>query len=230
VIELEVVIPCFNESGNLPRLLKEIEDVRCSKSVAFVLVNNGSSDETASILAQANQRHLRVVNLESNQGYGGGILAGLSTCTAPLVGWMHADLQTSPRVIEDLDLKNTSQCLVKGRREGRDVVDRVFTAGMSLLETVIFCQRMSDINGQPTVFPRVWFESLKSPPRDFSLDLFVYLHALRTGIQIVRVPVIFGSRFAGVSSWNTGMRSRLKFIIRTLQYSFELMRRDRENL
>jgi len=228
--ELELVIPCFNEAASLPALLEEIESLRGLIPVVFVLVDNGSSDETLSILNQTRRDNLRLIRLDANRGYGGGIVAGLSTCTAPMVGWMHADLQIRPSVLLQLNIDNASWCLTKGMRRGRKLDDRLFTAGMSLTETVLFKRKLSDINGQPTIFPRVWFEGLNSPPHDFSLDLFVYLRARQEGLPVVRLPVQFGKRFAGVSSWNTGIKSRLRFIKRTLRYSFELRRRDHENL
>lgn len=228
--ELELVIPCFNEAANLPTLLKEIENLRGLIPVVFVLVDNGSSDETLSILTQTRRSNIRSVRLDANIGYGGGIIAGLSTCTASMVGWMHADLQIRPSVLLQLNFDNASWCLTKGMRHGRKLDDRFLTAGMSLTETILFRQKLVDINGQPTIFPRVWFESLNSPPNDFSLDLFVYLRARQAGLPVVRIPVQFGKRFAGVSSWKTGTKSRLRFIKQTLRYSFELRRRDRENL
>jgi len=228
--ELELVIPCFNEAANLPTLLDDIQSIGDSIPVVFVLVDNGSSDETLSILTQTARSNIRCLRIDANRGYGGGILAGLSTCTAPMVGWMHADLQIRPSVLSQFDVHNASWCLIKGMRRGRKLDDRLFTAGMSLTETVLFKRKLSDINGQPTILPRVWFEGLSNPPHDFSLDLFVYLRARQTGLPVVRFPVQFGRRFAGVSSWNTGIKSRVRFIKRTLQYSLELRRRDHENL
>ena len=228
--DLEVVIPCFNEASNIPNLVRELSTVSQQIPVSFVLVDNGSTDATREILGSVQLDGIRVLHLEVNHGYGGGILAGLRTCSAVTVGWMHADLQTPPGVLTGAPSRATSGEFLKGRRHGRGVVDQFFTAGMSVIESVIFGRVLWDINAQPTLFPREWFETLASPPTDFSLDLYVYLQAKRSRLDVTRFWVPFGKRFAGTSSWNTGMRSRMKFIRRTLRYSVELRRTLGEDL
>ena len=61
---------------------------------------------------------------------------------------------------------------------------------------------------------------------DFSLDLYAVYMAKRKGIKVIRFPVLFPDRLNGESKWNTdGMRSKIKFINRTLSFSFELKKR-----
>ena len=228
--DIEIVIPCFNEASNIPNLVRELHAVSQQMPVTFVLVDNGSTDATRQILGSVQSDGIRVLHLDANRGYGGGILAGLRTCSAVTVGWMHADLQTPPGVLTDAPARATSSEFIKGRRHGRGMVDQIFTAGMSVFESVIFGRALWDINAQPTLFPREWFETLASPPTDFSLDLYVYLQAKHSRLEVTRFRVPFGKRFAGTSSWNTGMRSRMKFIRRTLRYSVELRRTLGEDL
>ena len=92
-----IVIPCFNEAGNLLNLIQDCDFVTQEGTIEFVLVNNGSTDDSEEFLAQVGNPKIRIVNLKQNVGYGGGIVAGLKTLETDLCGWMHADRQTDLR-------------------------------------------------------------------------------------------------------------------------------------
>ena len=166
--------------------------------------------------------------LKDNEGYGGGILAGLSMAEGDILGWTHADLQTNPTdVLKGLALFEEfgSQGFVKGRRYGRPFSEVFFTVAMSVFETLILLKPMLDINAQPTMFSRKFFDSWISPPTDFSIDLYAYFEALRQKQKVYRFPVKFSARFHGVSSWNTNWSEKRKFISRTVEFSFKLRRK-----
>ena len=222
--QIEIVIPCFNEARNLPGLIQLLKELVENSELSFVLVDNGSTDGSAEILSKVINPKICVVTLEINQGYGGGILAGLRQCNRQFVGWMHSDLQTSPIVLLGKQFHATPNALIKGQRTGRRFSERLFTIGMAVIESIIFRQRLWDINGQPSIFPRKWFEKLENPPKDFSLDLFLYVQARRSGLNIIRPRVEFGKRFAGSSTWNTGIKSQIHFVKRTIRYSVSLWR------
>ena len=113
---------------------------------------------------------------------------------------------------------------VKGKRYGRSIVDLFFTIGMSIFETIFLKKFMWDINAQPTIFHKAFFEKWRSPPKDFSLDLYAYFMAKKTKLTIRRFPVQFSNRLHGESSWNVNLRGRYNFIRRTLVYSYKLKR------
>ena len=46
MINLSVVIPCYNEADNLPGLIKRCRSLLKLKKFELILVNNGSNDET----------------------------------------------------------------------------------------------------------------------------------------------------------------------------------------
>lgn len=228
-----LVIPCYNEAGNLKQLISDAATLTAGGQFEFVFVDNGSEDATPQILEDSlrNSSTMRWTRLDNNQGYGGGILAGLSACNTPLVGWMHADLQTKPSDILAMPASwlEKSHTFIKGRRRSRPLTDRIFTGGMSIVETILFRTRLWDINAQPTIFPRDWILGWSNPPRDFSLDLYVFIQARKCGATVSRFEVPFGPRFSGSSSWNTGLKSRIRFVRRTLSFSFRLARNYAQN-
>ena len=83
---------------------------------------------------------------------------------------------------------------------------------------------MWDINAQPTMFTRGFFQTWEHPPEDFSLDLYAYFMAKKSELTIKRFPVEFSNRLHGESSWNVSLKGRYNFIRRTLIYSYKLKR------
>lgn len=230
-MRLSLVIPCYNEAKNLPILLERCDQVLTGREVELILVDNGSTDESTAVLSKLLRSHpfARSVRVAENRGYGHGIACGLRRATSPLLAWTHADMQTDPAdVLKGLELFDASadpqRLFVKGRRRGRPFADVIFTVGMSAFETALLGRALWDINAQPTMFGRGFFESWRMPPEDFSLDLYALYQARRQRLTVKRVPVLFGARAHGVSHWNVNWRSKMKFIRRTLGYSFRLRR------
>ncbi|WP_374591756.1 glycosyltransferase family 2 protein [Aquabacterium sp.] len=230
-MKLSLIIPCYNESANLPTLIERCADVVKADDVEVVLVNNGSTDDSGAVLDGLLPRYpgVRSVLVGKNQGYGFGILSGLRAAHGDVLAWTHADMQTDP-----LDAlkgfaffkRHGANLFVKGRRYGRPAADVAFTVGMSLFETALLRRPLWDINAQPTMFSRQFFESWSDDaPHDFSLDLYAYYRARCAGLPVHRFPVRFGERLHGTSHWNVNWAAKRKFIKRTVDFSLELKRK-----
>jgi glycosyltransferase involved in cell wall biosynthesis len=227
--KLSIVVPCYNESKNIPLILERFQAVMNRSDVEVILVNNGSKDNSAEILSTMlpNYPFARTVLVPVNQGYGFGILSGLKEAKGEFIGWTHADMQTDPNdVIKALEIiekhNNRTNLYIKGNRQNRPLMDTVFTMGMSFFETVYMGKKLWDINAQPNIFHKSFFEAWKNPPHDFSLDLYAFYQARINNIEVLRFPVLFTQRLHGTSSWNTGFKSKWKFIKRTLDFSVKL--------
>jgi len=230
-VKFSLIIPCYNEAENIPALLERSKALASTPGVEIVLVDNGSTDGTSCILRDLLPRYpgCRSVHVEKNQGYGFGILSGLAATDSDILGWTHADMQTDPRdVIRGLRLfaKHGENIFVKGRRYGRPLADVAFTVGMSVFETLLLTQPLWDVNAQPTMFSRAFYETWGgAAPHDFSLDLYAYYRARRRGLAIYRFPVRFGKRAHGKSHWNVNWAAKRKFIRRTVDFSLKLRTR-----
>ena len=227
MIRLSLIIPCYNEAENLYNLITKINDAFSNyKDIEVILVNNGSTDNTAEILHTVLPKYsfIKTINIDQNQGYGYGILQGLKKATGKYLGWMHADLQTEPKEIckiyDTIDQKNKS-CFIKGYRHGRNIFDLLFTMGMSVFCSIAFGKNLKDINAQPNIFPRNFYEQWINPPKDFSLDLYAYIKAKQYNLNIIRFPVFFGKRMAGEAHLNN-LLAKIKYAIRTITYSLKL--------
>ncbi len=236
---LSIIIPCFNEEKNIPILIDNIyksfreENILKKNScpIKIIIINNGSTDNTAEVLTSLSGKYsfLEIYSLSKNKGYGYGILKGLAFANTPYVGWSHADLQTDMNdIIKALRIiefnKKNSKIFIKGERINRNYFDNLFSIGMSLFESILFGIKLYEINAQPTIFHRSLLKNGHNPPFDFSLDLYIYIMAKIKNYPIKRFKVEFKQRLYGTSKWNTNWGSKLKFILRTLNFSFKLKR------
>ena len=233
--KLSIIIPCFNESKNLPLLVSRCKEViNKDSNIEIIIVDNGSNDDTSLVLDKltSNLTFITRVRIEMNQGYGYGILVGLASATGEVLSWTHADMQTDlGDALKGLDFfnseSNSEELFVKGKRKGRPLTDVFFTVCMSIFETLLLRKFMWDINAQPTMFHRKFFLTWNNPPKDFSLDLYAYYMAKKSRLRVKRFPVVFSERAYGVSNWNVSFISKYHFIKRTLLYSFGLQKRIR---
>lgn len=228
-MKLSIVVPCYNEAKNISLILERFDQAINRPDVEVVFVNNGSTDNSEEIFAELVPKYAfaRVVKVDVNQGYGFGIISGLNASDGEFIGYTHADMQTDPAdVLKALDIiekeANPKNTYLKGDRKGRPAMDQFFTIGMSVFETIYMGKKLWDINAQPNIFHRDFFESLDDMPMDFSLDLYFLYKAQLGKRKVIRFGVVFPPRVYGESSWDTGLASKWKFIKRTLTFSLKL--------
>lgn len=232
MIKLSVIIPCYNEEKNILLILKKFSKIILRNDIEVLFVDNGSTDKSEEVFNKLvpNYSFARMVKVNINKGYGFGITSGLKEAKGEFIGYTHADMQTDPsdvlkalEIIEKQD--NPINCYVKGDRKGRPIFDQIFTMGMSFFETIYLKTKLWDINAQPNVFHKSFFDELSGIPKDFSLDLFFLYIAQKKGYKLIRFNVFFPPRIHGESKWNTGFSSKIKFIKRTLAFSFKLKKK-----
>lgn len=104
---LSVIVPCYNEEAVLPAFYEEIVKVAegCSNyNFEFLFVNDGSRDNTQTIIESFAKKDARVryISFSRNFGKEGGMLAGLEHCIGDYACFIDADLQHSPDLIPEM--------------------------------------------------------------------------------------------------------------------------------
>lgn len=232
MIQLSVVIPCYNESGNLPKLFERVSALRKSLPAAeVILVDNGSTDDSpaafARLVAGSGDPLVRSVRVDKNQGYGFGILSGLKAAQGEWLAWTHADLQTdlldTARALEKATAApDPRRIFVKGNRRKRNAFDSFFTGGMSAVSSFVLGTVVNDVNAQPKLFHRSFYETFADAPWDFSLDLYALYRARREGMEVAAIPVYFADRQHGEAKGGGTFKGKIKLIKRTFAYIFKL--------
>ncbi|MGH6872699.1 MAG: glycosyltransferase family 2 protein [Rhizomicrobium sp.] len=97
--ELSVVVPVYNEAGNILPLLDEVERALagvCTYEVLFI--DDGSSDGSAAelALAQAKSARVRVLKHRTRAGKSAGLVTGFWAARAPWIQMLDGDRQNDP--------------------------------------------------------------------------------------------------------------------------------------
>jgi dolichol-phosphate mannosyltransferase len=94
---LSVVIPVYNEAGNVAPLAAEVRAALDGKlDWELIFIDDGSSDATASELAALAGERVRVVRHKGNFGQSAAILTGVRAARADLVATLDGDMQNDP--------------------------------------------------------------------------------------------------------------------------------------
>ena len=125
---ISLVVPAYNEEEVLEAFHREVSEEidRLPDDFEFVFVDDGSRDQTASIMRQLSARdpRVRAVILSRNFGHEAAIEAGLRAARGDAVIVMDADLQDGPEIIPRLigawrEGADVVYAVRKGRKEGR---------------------------------------------------------------------------------------------------------------
>lgn len=205
--ELSIAIPLYNEAGNVDRIARGLVHEARLAGVALdlVLVDNGSADDTgarADALA-ASLPEVRAVRVTPNRGYGGGILAGISECRAPVLGYMWGDGQVRPEVALAVyrRLVDEGLDLCKARRVDRHdgLVRLGVTRVYNWVFPLLFPVGSDDANGCPKLFTRQAWERIAPRSADWFLDPEILILARRHGMRVGEVDAVFHPREHGRS-------------------------------
>jgi len=95
-----VVVPCYNEQATVLALLKQVADSPWVREI--IIVDDGSTDETRSILEGLDDPTLKVVLHPRNRGKGAALRTGFAHATSDYVIVQDADLEYDPQEFGDL--------------------------------------------------------------------------------------------------------------------------------
>lgn len=236
-MKYSIIIPCYNEAGNLERLLGRICFLQKTYDLEFILVENGSKDKSREyfeVNIEGRYEGIKVIYVNENLGYGYGIQQGIKAADGEYIGWIHADLQVPPEELIPFfevagKFDGTNRVFMKGRRTNRSAFDRFFTNAQSVLNSCLFRKKLNDVGAIPVLFHRsliedIWIDTM---PNDFSIELYVYLEAVKRQYDVIRLPVRLLDRKKGTSSWDYGLLSKIRQSRRIFQDSLKIKRGEK---
>ena len=231
MFDLSIVIPCYNEEKNIQNLVGKIQEIKQNNqniNLEFILVNDGSTDQTSAKLFELNNNNnYSIVDLKQNLGYGGSIQEGLKASKGEIVSWTHSDLQCDINdilIVYNLHKSKllNGDCIVKGKRIHRKLIDSFFSNSMAILASILFNKKFREINAQPKVFSKNLLKEFYNAPKDFSLDLYLLYISKLKSYEIIEHPVVYKKRLAGVSKGGDSFFGKIKLTLRTLKYIINL--------
>ena len=119
-----IIVPIYNEEDNIARLESTFAEYlpKCIEKACVLFVNDGSKDSSLKGIEEICSRNkdFYYISFDRNRGLSAAIKAGFDTCESPLVGYMDADLQTTPEDFNLLLPHAADYTLVSGIRARRN--------------------------------------------------------------------------------------------------------------
>ena len=119
-----IIVPIYNEEDNIARLESTFAEYlpKCFEKACVLFVNDGSKDSSLKGIEEICSRNkdFYYISFDRNRGLSAAIKAGFDTCESPLVGYMDADLQTTPEDFNLLLPHAADYTLVSGIRARRN--------------------------------------------------------------------------------------------------------------
>lgn len=104
--ELSIIIPIYNEEGNIPNLIERLKSVVDSMGLSyeFIFINDGSKDKSLNMIKQYASQHsfIRYIDLSRNFGHQIAVSAGLDYSKGKAIVIIDADLQDPPELIIEM--------------------------------------------------------------------------------------------------------------------------------
>jgi len=207
--DLALVIPFYNESECVEKVLSDIASALSKNSIShdLIAVDNGSSDNTGELISLLGKTNsdIRLVKVEKNKGYGFGIISGIEGVSAKYVGFMDGDGQVKAEDVVKCFLalkEDPSIDLAKVYREERfdGPIRRFFSKGYNLFTWLCFGLRTKDINSCPKIWKYELHEKIKPlNSKDWFVDTEVMVKAKKNKAKIKEVPIVFSKREKGKS-------------------------------
>ena len=213
--QFTIIVPVYNEEDNMYALEKKLQaflpEAVCRTCVLFV--NDGSRDGSLQRIREicGRQPHFFYISLERNGGLSAALKAGIDAVCSPYVGYMDADMQTTPEDFNLLLADITDYELVMGIRANRK--DSFFKNLQSKIANG-FRRMMTGDGVQDTGCP------LKVLPTDCAqrIPFFTGMHRFLPALvmlqkgKVKQVPVRHFPRVAGQSKYHLWNRLFSPFI------------------
>lgn len=199
---LSVVVPLYNEEGNVGKLHQKILEAcqDLGKSFEIIFVDDGSDDKTAA--EAANLSPLKLVKFRRNYGQTAAFDAGIKTAQGEVIVTMDGDLQNDPADIKLLlSEMNKGYDVVSGWRFARKdtFMKKFFSRTANLLRKILIQDKIHDSGCSLKAYKRECFADV---------DLFGEMHRFipailqLQGFKVGEVRVSHHPRLHGKTKYN----------------------------
>ena len=214
-MDISVIIPMYNEAENAALTLSRVKRVleKSGKTYEIVPVNDGSTDQTLSILQdmEGTDPHVRVVSYPNNIGRGKALRAGFTVARGDLVVSMDADLSYHPEYIldvvrvfdreADVDVVLASPYMKGGQTEGVPLVRLLVSRLGNIILSFSLPGKFKTVTCLFRGYRRKVLESLELESTGKEIHLEILSKVLALGFRVREVPATLRGRKKGRSKF-----------------------------
>lgn len=229
---ITLIIPVYNEQEAIVSTIHSALEVLQStkKDFELLIVNDGSTDSTAELLAQfTTNSHIRIIEHAVNQGNGAAIVTGIKNAQSQIIATVDADgtypIDELPRLLQIQASQQADMVVGKRAKENDETgfIHRTAAACLNLIGSICTWHHIPDINSGLRVFKKdLAMQYVHLYPKTFSFHITLTLSALFARKRVLYVNIDYFPRI-GESKLSSGVRGPyyfFKFIFLMLKLTF----------
>jgi glycosyltransferase involved in cell wall biosynthesis len=203
-LDISIVIPIHNEAESLPPLRAELDTVlnALGRSYEIIAVDDGSSDDSLSVLKQLAEidLHLVIVSLRRNFGQTAAFAAGFDLARGKMVITIDADGQNDPADIPRLlDKMAEGYDIVSGWRQNRKEPLLTRKIPSRVANAIITSNTGISLHDSGCSLKVYRYEVVKTVKLYGDMHRFIPAFASGMGVKVAEVPVKDRARKFGKS-------------------------------
>jgi glycosyltransferase involved in cell wall biosynthesis len=224
-----IVVPLFNEEGNVCELAESIVSVmkEMGHPYEIILVNDGSSDATASLMHELSGQHPEIIGIDLAGNYGQtmALRVGFEHAKGEIIIAMDGDLQHDPEYIPMfLERIENGFDMVGGAKEKRPdgwLKSTLSTLGHSTISKLTGV-KMSYFGATFKAYRRFLLENVNMMGDDHR---FLGAIVARKGVRYTEIPIEIKERKYGKSNYKLNKMFRVMIDLLFLKFMVKYMKR-----
>ncbi len=196
---LSVVIPFYNEKDTIREIVKKVLSLKCVYEV--VAVDDGSTDNSSSVLHSFSDSRINLYALPQNQGKAAALRLGIKKASGEYILFQDADLEYDPADYDKLlkPVLRGSGSIVYGNRFPLGRKNMFFTQKtankcLTLLTNFLYGGKVKDMETCYKLVPRDTLRLMDLREEGFAIEAEITAKLLKSGHKIVNVPVSYKGR------------------------------------
>lgn len=222
-VSISVFFPCYNEQDNVARTTEQAIAVleKLDADFEIIIVNDGSSDDTAAIADEiANKDHrVKAKHHPTNLGYGAALQTGFKTAAKELVFYTDGDgqfdINEMPPLLPLMQQYDIVSCYRINRQD--NIIRKTNAWFWTKLVCFVFRMKIRDIDCAFKLFKREIFDNIEMSSTGALIDTEILARAIGKGYKTTQKGVHHYPRTAGEQ---TG--AKLSVILKAFKELFKL--------
>jgi glycosyltransferase involved in cell wall biosynthesis len=200
-VKLSILMPVYNESATVVTVVKRVLDVTYPCDIELVVVDDGSHDGSADLVAALDDERISLVRHDRNRGKGAAIRTAVAAASGDYLIICDADLEYAPEEIPrlaDVALRGEAQVVYGTRSFGSHTAFSFWyvmgNKTVTLAANVLFDAWLSDVETCFKLMPVSLYRSLDIRSAGFGMEAEVTGKLLKQGVRPYEVPISYHAR------------------------------------
>ena len=203
-VELSVIVPLYNEERTIVKVLNRLSEIKKQDFVYEVIViNDGSTDNSLSLLEQNKDLYDQLITYEKNNGKGYAVLKGLEAAKGKYIIFQDADLEYDPKdFLKFINLINNFEPdLILGSRfnysdftRSYNILNKFGNMFITLIFNLFYNTTFTDIYSCYLCYKKELINKKKLKSKGFGQHAEILCEVVKKGKKFYEVPISYNGR------------------------------------